>query len=177
MENKIFVPIILGTARVGRQSEKIAHYVYNSLKEFKDIEWQFVDVKDYINNRTVPSWEENDIATAWRDIAARAKAFIIVTPEYNNGYPGELKLLLDQALSEYNGKTVFVASVSRGAFGGVRATQALLPVFRMLGLQTHLYSLIFPMVEELNLKSREEMDKEYKKRIEELVTHIREVVK
>ena len=49
----------------------------------------------------------------------RADSFIIVTPEYNNGYPGVLKNALDYLLPEYERKPVGIATVSAGGFGGI----------------------------------------------------------
>lgn len=55
-----------------------------------------------------------------------ADGLIIVTPEYNYSVPGVLKNAIDWASrpgyqSVFKGKPVFVASVSGGAMGGVRA--------------------------------------------------------
>src|SRR5438128_5861663 len=49
----------------------------------------------------------------------RADSFIIVTPEYNNGYPGVLKNALDYLLPEYKRKPIAVVTVSAGGFGGI----------------------------------------------------------
>ena len=109
---KKFIPIILGTARAGRQSEKVAKAVYALLQNREDMEVKLIDVKDYIHGQTIPPWEKNDITKPWREIVARADGFFIVTPEYNHGYPGELKMLLDQELEAYFGKKVVVCGVS-----------------------------------------------------------------
>ena len=49
----------------------------------------------------------------------RADALIIVTPEYNNGYPGVLKNALDYLLPEYERKPVGIVTVSAGGYGGM----------------------------------------------------------
>ena len=55
-----------------------------------------------------------------RDSACgRAGSFIIVSPEYNNGYPGVLKNALDYLLPEYERKPVGIVTVSAGGFGGI----------------------------------------------------------
>lgn len=63
---------------------------------------------------------------ALKGLVAKADGVIIVTPEYNYSVPGVLKNALDwcsrPALNScFKGKSVFVASVSAGALGGVRA--------------------------------------------------------
>src|SRR5262249_2643527 len=64
----------------------------------------------------------------------RADGLVIVCPEYNHGYPGALKSLLDTCLKEYIHKPAGVVGVSAGPTGGARATQDLLPVLRERGL-------------------------------------------
>ena len=61
---------------------------------------------------------------------------MLVVPEYNHGYPGMLKHVLDTNLKEYIHKAVGVCGVSAGGFGGVRMIENLLPVLRELGLVT-----------------------------------------
>jgi NAD(P)H-dependent FMN reductase len=50
---------------------------------------------------------------------ARADSVVIVTPEYNNGYPGVLKNALDYLLPEYKRKPIGIVTVSAGGFGGI----------------------------------------------------------
>ena len=57
-------------------------------------------------------------------------------PEYNHGYPGMLKHILDSNLKEYIHKAVGVCGVSAGGFGATRMIENLLPVLRELGLVT-----------------------------------------
>ena len=57
---------------------------------------------------------------------AEADGVVIVTPEYNYSVPGVLKNAIDWAsrpgyASVFKGKPVFIATVSGGALGGVRA--------------------------------------------------------
>jgi NAD(P)H-dependent FMN reductase len=61
---------------------------------------------------------------------------VLVVPEYNHGYPGLLKHVLDTNLKEYIHKAVGICGVSAGGFGGTRVIQNLLPVMRELGLVT-----------------------------------------
>ena len=78
-------------------------------------------------NTIFPSWRNACIAAtirrrACRNIAdkiARADSLIIVSPEYNNGYPGVLKNALDYLLPEYERKPVGIVTVSAGGFGGI----------------------------------------------------------
>ncbi len=148
MAERPFIPVVLGTARKGRQSEKVARAVFEILKGRDDIDIELIDVKDHIHGQTIPPWEENKITRPWRDVAERADAFLFVVPEYNHGYPGELKLLLDQELKAYIGKPVVVCAVSAGHFGGARVVENLVPVFRELGFTASSYSIYVSQVED-----------------------------
>jgi NAD(P)H-dependent FMN reductase len=71
---------------------------------------------------------------------------VIVTPEYNHGYPGMLKHALDTNLKEYVHKAVGVCGVSAGGFGGTRVIENLLPVLRELGLVAIFWDMNFSSV-------------------------------
>ncbi len=122
------VIIILATGREGRQSEKVADFVLGRV----DFESEIIDVRDWAKPVT-KRYPENQ--EKLREKFDRADGFIIVSPEYNSGYPGELKILLDSFLDEYQGKPVGVIGVSAGSFGGVRMIEKLRPVLINLGLE------------------------------------------
>ncbi len=71
---------------------------------------------------------------------------ILVAPEYNHGYPGLLKHVLDTNLKEYIHKAAGVVGVSAGVFGGARAIENLIPVLRELGLVTIFWDVNFTTV-------------------------------
>jgi NAD(P)H-dependent FMN reductase len=106
---------------------------------------QLVDVHEHAPSKTVPPWGAggaNEQPTQWQRIADEAHGFVIVVPEYNHGYPGELKLLLDALFDEYTNKPVGICGVSGGGFGGARVVHHLKPVlieFGMIPTQTALH--------------------------------------
>ena len=53
----------------------------------------------------------------------KADGFIIVTPEYNHGYPAVLKNMLDYIYNEWNKKAI--GFVSYGSVGGARSVEQL----------------------------------------------------
>lgn len=117
--------IVLGTARKGRESEKVAYLVRDEAKKH-GYTIQFADVREYTTDHTIPSWEKDEKSKQWEKIAANTDAFIFVVPEYNHSFPGELKLLLDRLYKEYAGKTAAIVGVSSGGFGGVRMIEHLI---------------------------------------------------
>jgi NAD(P)H-dependent FMN reductase len=72
--------------------------------------------------------------SAFSEAMQRADGLVIVAPEYNHGYPGILKHVLDSNLKEYIHKAVGLCGVSAGGFGGTRVVESLLPVMRELGM-------------------------------------------
>src|SRR5438067_12713235 len=134
MEQPLFIPVILGTARQGRESEHAAKFVFEQTKKRAGVETEFIDV------RTLPM-KLDDAGEQMKDpkfsaTIERCDGLIIVTPEYNHSFPGLLKHALDMNLKEYIHKAVGICGVSAGSFGGARVIEALLPVMRELGLVT-----------------------------------------
>lgn len=119
----INILLVLGTARKGRQSEKVYNFVRSILESRGDISLSCVDVRDYEQYRTEGLSEEK--IKIWRKKVNEANGLVIISPEYNHGYPGELKMLLDNAYKEYNGKPVGFCGVSDGPLGGARAVEQL----------------------------------------------------
>ena len=143
-ERPLFIPIILGTVRKGRMSEHAANVVLAQLKKRAGVETELIDI------RTLPM-PTDDAGEAIKnpDYAAkmtRADALAIVSPEYNHGYSGLLKHVLDSCLKEYIHKAVGIVGVSAGPFGGARGIQDLLPVMRELGLVNIFWDVNFSLV-------------------------------
>lgn len=129
------IPVVLGTARSGRQSEKVAQYILGELSKHESVTAELVDINDHLYGKTHPAWVGSEHTNAWKALAGAADGFVLVIPEYNHSYPGELKLLLDSALEEYKNKPVLLAGVSSGTFGGVRALEHITPVLVRIGMR------------------------------------------
>jgi NAD(P)H-dependent FMN reductase len=135
MDNRpLFIPVILGTTRKGRASENVAKFVFSEVQKREGVETELIDIREL-------AFPTDDAGEQIKDAnfsatMERADGLVIVTPEYNHGYPGLLKHVLDSNLKEYIHKAVGVCGVSAGGFGGVRVIESLLPVLRELGLVT-----------------------------------------
>lgn len=141
MNSLLNIPVLLGSGRTGRLSEKVAKYVFNFVKG-AGFESQLVDIKEYGEPFTIGTTVKNPKIEFWRTIIKQAHGLLIVVPEYNHGYPGELKILLDGLYDEYKGLVVGVCAVSNGALGGSRMLENLRPVltaFKMVPLQRAAY--------------------------------------
>jgi NAD(P)H-dependent FMN reductase len=149
-EDRLFIPLLLGTPRKGRESEHVAKWLYGKMKERDaEIETQLFDVRDFKLPPDDYGMEIKDDFPEWRDAIERADGLVIVTPEYNHGYPGALKSVLDLLLPEYIHKAVAFAAVSAQVWGGVRVIEALVQTSRELGLAVTFTDLNFPRVQTL----------------------------
>ena len=165
MSQKLFIPILLGTNRRDRSSEHAAKWVYSKMQESEDIEPAYFDVRDFKLPRDHYGMEIGGDFPEWRDAIVGADGLVIVTPEYNHGYPGVLKSVLDLLLKEYIHKAVAFVSVSAGPWGGTRVCEALLPVVRELGLTATFTDLQFPSVGSKFDDDGNLLDAAYEKRV------------
>src|ERR1700751_140690 len=164
MERPLFIPVILGTARPGRQSEHVARFVFDQTKKRIDVETELIDVRE-LPMRLDDAGEQMKDA-AFSATIERCDGIILVVPEYNHGYPGLLKHALDMNLKEYIHKAVGICGVSAGPFGGARVIEGLLPVMRELGLVTIFGDLNFGGVSKLFDESGKLLDQNFIRRID-----------
>jgi NAD(P)H-dependent FMN reductase len=144
VSEKLFVPLLLGTPRKNRESETVARWVFRKMQDHDSIETRFFDVRDFDLPRDNYGTEIGKDFPEWRDAIIHADGLVIVTPEYNHGYPGALKSVLDLLLKEYIHKAVAFVGVSAGPWGGTRVIEACVPMVRELGLAVTFTDLNFP---------------------------------
>jgi NAD(P)H-dependent FMN reductase len=128
---KLNIEVIVGTTRPNRFSEKAARWIFGEASRRPELDVQWVDLRDY----PLPFYDEplspvrlagqyiHDEARTWARKVAEADGYIIVTGEYNHGYPAVLKNALDYVYSEWNEKAV--GFVGYGNAGGARAIEQL----------------------------------------------------
>jgi len=131
------VLVILGSVRSGRMSERVATFVMSRLALTPNLTAELVDLREL----NLPMMEERfgmveptppGVAEFEAKIVG-ADAIIIVTPEYNRGYPGVLKNAIDYFFKEYRRKVVAFVTVSNGSRGGVNCWAQLVTVFVRMG--------------------------------------------
>lgn len=131
MNTSIKIKIIVGSTRQNRFSEKPAQWIFDKAKQLKGIEVELLDLRDYqmpfFDDPMSPSMAEgqysNETVKKWAEKINDGDAFIIVTPEYNHGYPAVLKNALDVIYPEWNRKPV--GFVSYGSAVGARSVEQL----------------------------------------------------
>ena len=166
----LFIPLVLGTARQGRESEHAARFVFEQTKKRAGVETELIDV------RTLPM-KLDDAGEQMKDpkfsaTIDRCDALIIVTPEYNHSFPGLLKHALDMNLKEYIHKAVGICGVSAGSFGGARVIENLLPVMRELGLVTIFEDVNFGTVGKLFDDSGKLLDDKFVPRVDKFLNEL-----
>lgn len=125
------IQIIIGSTRPNRFSEKPARWLFELAKTRTDFEAELVDLRDYplpffdepMPPRALKGVHSNDTAKLWARKVGEGDGYIIVTPEYNHGYPAVLKNALDTTYFEWNGKPV--GFVSYGGAMGSRSVEQL----------------------------------------------------
>ena len=166
----IFIPVILGTPRQGRYSEHVARFVLGEVARRESVETELIDIRE-MNVSTGDAGEAIKDAH-FSETSMRADAFIIVAPEYNHGYPGLLKHVLDTNLKEYIHKAVGICGVSAGPFGGTRVTENLLPVMRELGLVTIFWDGNFSSVQKAFDQDGRLIETAYERRIDKFIKEL-----
>ena len=145
---KLNTILILATARENSKSEKVAHFLNKELDKRDDLKVELVKVSDFPITFTNSSKSEKE-RLIWKEKVNNSDALIIVLPEYNRGYPGELKLLLDSAYVEYKNKPVSLVGVSSGIVGGARAVENLKPVLTELNMVVCRNAIYFSQIGEV----------------------------
>ena len=169
-DRPLFIPVILGTARMGRMSLHAAHLVTGELGKCPGVETGIIDIAQL----PLPT---NDAGEAIKhaDFSAKmskADALVVVSPEYNHGYSGLLKHVLDSCLKEYIHKAVGIVGVSAGPFGGTRVIENLLPVMRELGLVTIFWDVNFSSVQKAFADDGRLLDESYIRRIDKFLKEL-----
>lgn len=146
------IPVILGSTRRGRRSSRAAYFIANRMKQTHRIEAEILDLLEY----DFPMIEErlrfrDDPPSGTLEFSRKlsaADALVIVSPEYNNSYPGVLKNCLDYFKPEYRRKPVGIVTVSAAEFGGVNCLAHLRLVTLAAGAFPIPASLPIPKIEE-----------------------------
>lgn len=123
------ITIISSSVRTGRNSHRVALYFKNYLVSNKLAKVKILDLNEY----NFPLFDERlrfqkSPSAEMLDFSEKIKAaagVLIVTPEYNGGYPASLKNAIDLLYEEWYRKPVAISTVSDGSFGGSQVITSL----------------------------------------------------
>jgi len=143
---------------------------------------EIVDLKKYnfpifderLKNQDKPS----DSALEFAEKIKQSDGIIIVTPEYNGGYPASLKNAIDLLYNEWHRKPIAIATVSISAFGGSQVITSLQFTLWKIGAWLVPKVLAIPNIEITFNKEgvpndKTNMDKQTKGFIDELLWYIK----
>ncbi len=124
------IQIVLGSTREGRRGEAVAHWFADIARQRDDLEVELIDLRDwelpFISTPVPPAMAPptDDLTRRWHDKVSEADGYVLVTPEYNHGYPAVLKNALDHVFHPWNRKPAAFVGYG-GPGGGVRAVEQL----------------------------------------------------
>jgi NAD(P)H-dependent FMN reductase len=124
------IAVVVGTTRADRFSERVGDWVLAELSARGDVDVERLDLRDH----PLPFFDARPPAYTLREypsravgalgaVVDRADGFIVLTGEYNHGYPAVLKNAFDWTFVEWQRKAV--SFVGWGNVGGARAIEQL----------------------------------------------------
>jgi NAD(P)H-dependent FMN reductase len=162
--DQLNLPVLLGTNRKERNSDNVAQWLVGEMQKRTDIQTRLFDVADFHLPHDDYGQGLKDSFPEWRDAIIQADGLVIISPEYNHGYPGSLKAVLDLLLQEYIHKSVAFVGVSAGPWGGTRVIEQMVPMVRELGLAVTFTDLNFPKVQKIFGEDGRLIDPAFEKR-------------
>ncbi len=141
------IAIISSSVRTGRASHRVALYFKKLIEERKLGTPEILDLNEY----QFPVFNERlrlqpEPSKKLLEFAAKIKAadgVIIVTPEYNGGYPAALKNVVDVLYDEWRRKPLAISTVSDGIFGGSQVITSL--QFTLWKIRAWVVPAMFPV--------------------------------
>lgn len=170
--DQLNIPVLLGTNRKVRKSVFVAEWLISEMEKRPEISTRLFDVADFALPQDDYGQELQDRFPEWRDAIINADGLVIVSPEYNHGYPGSLKSVLDLLLREYVHKSVAFVGVSAGPWGGARVIEAMVPMVRELGLAVTFTDLNFPFVQKTFDEQGKLLDNAFERRIQDFLEEL-----
>lgn len=130
MNIPIQLALIYGSTREGRFCDVVANWARAQIETRGDFVLDLVDPAT-LGLPPRHARAETAAVAALRERIGGAEAFVVVTPEYNHGYPAPLKFLIDSVGPQWRAKPVGFVSYG-GISGGLRAVEQLRQVFAEL---------------------------------------------
>lgn len=120
------IPVVLGSVRPRRLSERPAHLIVERLTalgcQAPLVDLRVLDLPIFGQSR-----DQDDLpaVVALKTVAAEADAVVWLTPEYNHSFTSAVKNAVDYLHSEIRRKPMAICGLSGGGLGGARAVEQL----------------------------------------------------
>jgi NAD(P)H-dependent FMN reductase len=141
------ISILSSSVRTGRNSHRVALFFKNYIEANKLATAEILDLQQYqfpvFNERLKFQKNPSEQVVEFSGKVGSADGVLIVTPEYNGGYPASLKNVIDLLTDEWKRKPIAISTVSAGAFGGSQVITSL--QFSLWKLQALTVPAMFPV--------------------------------
>jgi NAD(P)H-dependent FMN reductase len=131
------IAIISASIRIGRASHRVAMYLESYIKESGLGTAEILDLDEFnfplFRERLKFLKDPGEDVLKFASKVTVADGVIVVTPEYNGGYPAALKNVIDLLYPEWKRKPIGIATASAGSFGGSQVGPALAFTFLKIG--------------------------------------------
>jgi NAD(P)H-dependent FMN reductase len=142
MTEPLHLAVIVASVRKDRVGPAVAHLYLGEVRRGIDAKVDLIDLAGLTLPDDLAGGGDAEVFTKRID---RAEAIVVVTPEYNRGYPGALKTAIDTALPEWRAKPVGFVSYG-GISGGLRAVEQLRSIFAELHVVTMQAAVSLPYI-------------------------------
>ena len=123
------IAILSASVRTGRKSHRTALFLKRFIESRQLAEVDLIDLAAHdfpvFHERLKNLDPKPPAAVEFAQRIVAADGVIIVTPEYNGGYPAALKNVVDLLYDEWHRKPVGISTNSDGSFGGMQVITSL----------------------------------------------------
>jgi NAD(P)H-dependent FMN reductase len=141
------IVILSSSVRLGRNSHRVALFFKNFLESKNLASAEVIDLNAYqfpiFNERLKYQKDPAQNVLEFSGKIKSAEGVIIVTPEYNGGYPAALKNVVDLLYDEWQRKPIAISTVSDGVFGGTQVITSL--QFSLWKIRAWTVAAMFPV--------------------------------
>ncbi|MGW1607447.1 NADPH-dependent FMN reductase [Streptomyces eurythermus] len=129
------IGVIIGSVRTGRFADKVAQWFLSEIGRREDMDVHVIDLSEPALvaelKLTLDATEPGEGTLTLAQRIGGLDGYVVLTPEYNHGYPASLKLAIDYVYRGWRAKPVGFVSYG-GMAGGQRAVEQLRQVFAEL---------------------------------------------
>lgn len=141
------IAILSASVRTGRKSHHTALFLKRFIETHQFAEVDLIDLAAYdfpiFHERLKNLDPKPPAAVEFAQRIVAADGVIIVTPEYNGGYPAALKNAVDLLYDEWHRKPVAICTNSDGSFGGMQVITSL--QFSLWKIRAWTVPAVFPI--------------------------------
>lgn len=141
------IVIISASVRKGAKSPRVAKYFKQFLESRELATAEILDLAAYkfpvFEERLQFQEQPSEAALSFAQKIREADGVLIVTPEYNGGYPASLKNVIDLLVAEWKHKPIGISMVSAGPFAGTQVITSLL--FTLWKIGAMMVPAMFPV--------------------------------